>query len=123
MSEINQDIEGALQLLTSLLQNIFRFLTLKQKVLTMSAELDAKIAALQASVANDTAVEQSAITLLAGLKTQLDAAIAAAAAAGASPAELQSLTDLSSSIDSNATALAAAVTANTPNPGPVPPTP
>ncbi len=119
MSEIVQDIEDAVQLLASLLQNLFQFFVLKQKVLTMSAELDAKIAALQASVTNDTAVEQSAITLLAGLKTQLDAAIAAAAAAGATPAELQSLTDLSASIDSNATALAAAVAANTP----VPPAP
>jgi len=114
MSEIDQEIEDAVQLLASLLRNFFAFLLLKRKVLTMSAELDAKISALQAAVSRDTVVEQSAITLLAGLKTQLDAAIAAAAAAGATPEELQALTDLSATLDSNATGLSEAGAANTP---------
>lgn len=114
MSEIDQRVEDALELFTSLLRTFFVLLILKQKVTTMSAELDAKIAALQASVAHDTEVEASAITLLSGLKTQLDAAIAAAVAAGATSAELQALTDLSTTIDSNASALSDAVAANTP---------
>ncbi len=120
MSETEQGIEDAVQLLASLLGAFIKFLQTKQRVINMSAELDAKIAALQASVTNDTAVETSAIALLGGLKTQLDAAIAAAAAAGATPAELQSLSDLSTTMDSNAAALAAAVAANTPAPAPAP---
>ena len=78
------------------------------------AKLDDQIATLQATVANDTTVEQSAITLISGLATQLQAALAAAQAAGATPAQLQSLADLQTQITSNSTALAAAVTANTP---------
>ncbi len=40
----------------------------------------------------------------------------AALAAGATPTELQSLTDLQTGVDAKATALAAAVAANTPAP-------
>ena len=68
----------------------------------MSAELDA----LKAAVARDTDVENSAITLLQGLKAALDAAIAANDPAA--------LTALSASLGANSDALAAAVVANTP---------
>ena len=68
----------------------------------MSAELDA----LKAAVARDTDVENSAITLLQGLKAALDAAIAAN-----DPAALAAL---SASLGANSDALAAAVVANTP---------
>lgn len=61
---------------------------------------------LQAAVAKDTTVEQSAITFMGGLKTQLDAAIASN-----DPAALQTLSD---QLGSNADALAAAIIANTP---------
>jgi DNA-binding GntR family transcriptional regulator len=59
---------------------------------------------LQAQVAQTTTVEQSAITLIEGLAAQL-------AAAGTDPA---ALAKLQSDLASSATALAAAITANTP---------
>lgn len=61
---------------------------------------------LQAKVAANTTVEESAITLLTGLKASLDAAIASG-----DPA---TLTALSTSIDAETQKLAAAITANTP---------
>ncbi len=66
----------------------------------MSAELDA----LSAEVTNATTVEQSAITLIQGLKAQLDAA-------GTDPVALKALSD---SLGASDTALAAAIAANTP---------
>lgn len=68
----------------------------------MANELDN----LKAAVAKDTEVDSSAITLLNGLKAQLDAAIASN-----DPAQLQALSD---QLGTNAQALADAVTANTP---------
>lgn len=86
----------------------------------MSA-LDDSITALQASVATLTSVDQSAITLIQGISAEIAAAVAAAQAAGATPAQLQSLTDLKTAIDAQDTALAAAVAANsTPTPTPTP---
>lgn len=72
---------------------------------------------IQAAVAAETTVEQSVITLLGTLSTDLQAAIAAD-----DPAALQAVVD---TITQNSAALAAAVTANTPAaPTPVPsPTP
>lgn len=61
---------------------------------------------LTAAVANDTTVDQSAITLLEGLKSALDEAIA-----NDDPAALQALSD---QLGANQAALSAAVTANTP---------
>jgi len=78
------------------------------------AALDDKISALQAEVASNTTVEKSALVLIQGFSARLDAAVAAAQAAGASPAQLQSLTDLSTALKSNDDELAAAVVANTP---------
>lgn len=72
------------------------------KVNHMSVELDA----LTAAVAHNTDVEESAIILLNGLKTQLDAAIASG-----DPAALRALSD---SITAETDKLAAAVAANTP---------
>ncbi len=78
--------------------------------------LDDKITALTASVAAENTVIDSAVTLINGFSATLAAAIAAALAAGATPTELQSLTDLQTGVDAKATALAAAVAANTPAP-------
>lgn len=66
----------------------------------MSKELDD----LTAEVAQETTVENSAITLINGLAAQITAA-------GTDPAKLAALT---ASIKSSSDALAAAVTANTP---------
>lgn len=73
-----------------------------EKLNAMGAELDA----LKQQVADSITVEESAITLIEGLKTQLDAAIAAG-----DPAALQALSD---SLGAEKDKLAAAVTANTP---------
>lgn len=62
------------------------------------------LTALQASVANNTTVVQSALTLIQGFS-------AALAAAGTDPAALAAL---KASLDASDTALAAAVAANTP---------
>lgn len=75
----------------------------------MNAQVDQNFLDLQASVAADTTVEQSAITLLQGLSAQLTAALAAAA-----NGDSAALPALKAQIDANAAALAAAITANTP---------
>jgi len=72
------------------------------------------ISALQTAVANETTVEQSAITLISGFSQQLKDALAAAQAAGnnsVDPATIQGIVD---TMTQSQTALAAAVAANTP---------
>jgi hypothetical protein len=75
----------------------------KQKI--MSATLDQ----LTQDVTNETTVDQSAITLLGGLKTKLDAAIAA----NANGDDTQ-LAALSTQLETEQASLAAAIAANTP---------
>lgn len=75
--------------------------------------LDAQIAQLQQAVANETTVDQSAITLIQGVPALIATAVAQAQAAGATPAELASLSALGTSIANNAAGLAAAVSAGT----------
>jgi hypothetical protein len=75
--------------------------------------LAAEISGLQTDVANDTTVVGSAVTLIQGFSAQLAAAVAAAAAAGATPDQLTALAALQTSINTNASNLAAAVAANT----------
>jgi hypothetical protein len=83
--------------------------------------LDDKIASLTSQVASNTTVIGSATTLINGFAAQLAAAVSAAQAAGATPAQLQSLTDLQTTIAANDTALATAIAANTPAaPAPAP---
>jgi predicted chitinase len=62
------------------------------------------LAALQAQVAQNTTIEASAVTLIQGLAAQI-------AAAGTDSAALAALT---TNLNASATALAAAITANTP---------
>lgn len=70
--------------------------------LKMSAELDA----LTAQVAQNTTIEESAVTLITGLAAQITAA-------GTDPAKLVALT---TSLNTSAKDLAAAIAANTPTP-------
>jgi hypothetical protein len=81
---------------------------------TAMAALDDDLTALQAQIATDATVEASAVTLIQGIAGQVAAATAAALAAGATPAQLATLTGLTTSLAANDTALAAAVAANTP---------
>lgn len=87
---------------------------LEGKVTTNMAVLDDKLAALQAEVTRNTTVEKSALALLQGIPALITAAVNAALAAGATPAQLQAITDLSTSLATNDDELAAAVAANTP---------
>lgn len=87
----------------------------------MSAELQAKIDALQSDVEDLTAADNSAITLLNGLSAQLSAALADAANSGATEAQLASLTDLDQTLKASTTGLANAVASNTPGAQPAPP--
>jgi len=89
-SETNQKLDKIIQMLG----------IIQRKEDTMSAELDA----LTVQVAANTTVEQSAITLIQGLATQI-------AALKNDPA---AITALSASLKNSADALAAAITANTP---------
>jgi hypothetical protein len=89
--------------------------TVKELQMAIS-DVTSALAQLQSDVTAETTVNQSAITLIQGFPALLAAAIAAATAAGATPAQLQSFTDLSTGIEAQTTALAAAVTAGTPPP-------
>lgn len=91
-----------------------RVLSLLRSLTAMANTTDAAITKLQADVAALTTAEQAAAALLQGLKQQLDAALAAAQNAGATPAQLQALSDLSASIEAQTAGLAQAVAANTP---------
>lgn len=75
------------------------------KQFKMSTQLDT----LTQDVANDTVAEQSAITLLNNLSTQLKAAIASQPTDDGA-----ALAALSTTLETNQAALAAAITANTP---------
>lgn len=68
-----------------------------------------------------TTTAASAEALLGSLKASLDAALAELTNQGVTPQQLQSLSDLSDSIGSRTTELAAAVTANTPSANEPPP--
>jgi hypothetical protein len=83
-----------------------RLLAILQELKMAEATLDD----LQTSVAAETTVEQSAMTLLKGLSDKLTAA-------GTDPAKI---TALKNEIDANAQALADAVAANTPGATPAP---
>jgi hypothetical protein len=81
--------------------------------------MSTQLTALQAQVAQNTSVEESAVILINGLATQLQAAIAANAAG-----DTAALPNLQAELAKSATDLAAAITANTPAATPSPaPTP
>jgi hypothetical protein len=80
----------------------------------VAANVQAAIDQLTADVAAETTANAAAITLINGFATELAAAVASAQAAGATPAQLQALSDLSATVEANSAALATAVTANTP---------
>lgn len=79
------------------------FLTIKIK------KMDERLQALSDAVTKDTAVEQSAITLLNGLSQQLKDALM-------QKFPVQAVQDIVTAIDASSTGLAAAVAANTPAP-------
>lgn len=112
-------IETLLRKISSQLSRLERAVKreIKQEKKDMSA-LDDKITELTATVAAEEGVEDSAIALINGFAAQIQAAVAAALAQGATQAQLQALTDLGTSVAAKSGALAAAVAANQPPPGP-----
>lgn len=113
------NLESRLATIEKLLKKLM--ILVKGEILEMAA-LDDAITALQAEVANDTTVIQSADTLINGIAAQITAAVNAALAAGATPAQLTALSTLTSTLVANDTSLANAVAANTPT-APVPVSP
>lgn len=82
-------------------------------------ELQAALDALTGEVGQTGTVEESAIALLTGLKTQLDAALAA----GTPQEVIDQLTALSAQLDARQAALSTAISTNTPAAPPLPPDP
>lgn len=74
--------------------------------------LDDELTQLAAQVEATKGVEASAVAAFSAIPAKIQAAIDAALAAGATPAELQQITDLQSGLKASADALAAAVAAN-----------
>ncbi len=87
-------------------------LTTIMKVATKMSQMDDEIAQLQTDVTALRGVEDSAIALINGIAQKIADAVAAALAAGATPAQLQAVSDLSTAVKTDADDLAAAVAAN-----------
>jgi hypothetical protein len=87
----------------------------------IQTNLDAQIAAIALEVGNDTTVDGSALKLIQSIPGLIAAAVATALTKGATPAQLQSLSDLQDTLAKNDTVLAAAVSAGTSS-APVSPT-
>ncbi len=90
---------------------------IQQGELKQFMNLAALLAKLQADVAAETTVAQSAVTLIKGIPALIADAVAKAQAAGATPEQLQAFADLSTAIEGTTADLSAAVTAGTPAAG------
>jgi hypothetical protein len=84
-----------------------------EALLVANQQLTDEIATLKTEVARDTTVMGSATTLISGFAAQLQAAIDAAVANGVDASQLTALTDLQSQLGTSTDTLAAAVAANT----------
>jgi hypothetical protein len=91
---------------------VARLERIEQRSISQGVQAMSALSDLQAQVAANTSVEASAVTLIQGLAAQI-----ATAAAASDTAALQAL---SSQLNSSASALAAAITANTPAAPPAP---
>jgi hypothetical protein len=76
------------------------------------AAIDDELTVLGTQVTSTTGVMASAKALIDGFAAKLAAAVAAATAAGATPAQLQAITDLGTALTTSSDALAASVAAN-----------
>lgn len=81
---------------------------------TIMSDMDDRLAKATADAAATRTVVDSAIVALNGIGAAVKQAVDDALAAGATPAQLQSLTDLDTAITSQGTDLAAAIPVNTP---------
>jgi hypothetical protein len=87
---------------------------MENRIRMIEKTLDQQIADLAAEVTNATTVKDSVLTLIQGIPALIAAAVAKATAAGATPAQLQAISDLQATLASNDTVMAAAVVAGTP---------
>jgi len=78
------------------------------------AVIDDSITALQADVTAQTTVLTSVQTFTAGIPAMIQTAVNSALAQGATPAQLQALTDLKTGLETNTAGFAAAIVAGTP---------
>lgn len=83
------------------------------------SQMDDELTQLTSDVTAMRGAVDSATALISGFQAAMAKAVADALAAGATPAQLQSLTDLDTSLNAEKTDLAAAVAAN-PAPAPAP---
>lgn len=85
---------------------------LRKDLKLMDADLQAKLDTLNSEITDQTTVEQSAVTLITGLKSSLDAALA-----NSNPADvIAAVQTISDHLQANTSDLAAAVAANTAQP-------
>ncbi len=106
LASIETDVAECLRLLRVLIQG-------DVLIMTTQADLDTKIAALNAKLTQETNAERAVISLLGSVTTDLAAVRAQLAAANPS-LDLSGLDALGATIDGNAAAAAAAVVAGTP---------
>ncbi len=98
-----------------LLREVLRRLTsLETTTKDNMAKLDDALSTLLTAVQNDTTVEQSVLAYVQGVPALIQAAVADALAAGATPAQLQQITDAATTLTNNGAAIVAAIKANTP---------
>jgi hypothetical protein len=88
--------------------------TILARIELMSTTITQSVADLTAEVSQDTTVMAGAVTLINGFAAQMQAAVDVALAAGATPAQLQAITDQIAALQASRTPLASAVAANTP---------
>ena len=119
MEFLRRDKQDREQFQTAITDNVNM---LHMRINRMSGTLSTDITALQQQVTASSTVEESAVTLISGLATQLQTALTAAQNAGATPDELSALTAMQTSLQSSSSDLANAITANTPASA-TPPTP
>lgn len=105
---IDERTAAALDQITSLLQ------TLIKDSHVMANALDTELATLQASLATLTSAVAANNAILTGIPAQIAAAVAAATAAGATPDELQAVTDLNTALQAQISSLTSADTAAAP---------
>ena len=118
LQTINLRLDNILNNLQAIGQQLVDTLAALNRLETHMTAMDDEIAALQADVTAEGTVIDSAVTMIEGFSAQLAAAVAAASAAGATPTQLQALTDLDTAIKAKAGELSAAVAAGTTPPPP-----
>ena len=102
--------------ITAISKNVTQILALLNKGATLMTAMDDKLTELTADVAAEGNVINSAVAALNGIQQMITDAVNAALAAGATPEQLQSVSDLAAAVTAQSAALAAAIPATPPPP-------